>query len=655
MACEMRRFALSLIAITASMLALFASPVSAKVIYVKGDAVGTNTGTSWTNAYLLLQTARQAARSGDQIWVAAGTYYPTDDYGLGIGDRGKHFRLKNGVAIYGGFKGNERNRDKRDPALNVTTLSGDIGAEGDSADNCCHVFYHWDIGLNATAVLDGFTITGGTADGSFPHYWGGGMLNYRSSPTIANCTFSGNTASDGGGGIYNSNAEPTFTNCTFSENTATGAGGGMYNDNSVPTITNCTFGENTATGGGGGMYNGNSDPTITNCTFSGNSCIGDPSSQFGGGMRNDSSSAVVTNCVFSGNTANYGGGMFNVWSPSPTVTNCTFNGNSAAWGGGISNWTSSSADVTNCILWGDSAANGAEVYNNDGNPAFRYCDIDGSGGSAAWLAAFGTDGGGNIDADPLFVNAALANYRLQGASPCIDAADGGAAPSQDEEGNFRVDDPDIANTGSGVPDYADIGAYERQFMQVIFPSDSGVCVEVGKTVLVTWNSSLPKNVQLKVELVKGGAETWLLSSAAAKGQFKWTVGNWKSKTQLVYPDGADYRIRTSTADGNYGDESDEEFAIGRVTSLTVSGPANVASGADPVQYTCTAHYNFGDDRVVTDEARWSCNRAHKGFEIDKEGLLTAPSVSHDQPCTITATYGKGKSLISAELGITVTP
>ncbi len=48
----------------------------------------------------------------------------------------------------------------------------------------------------------------------------------------------------------------------------------MYNTNSSPTVSNCTFSGNTAAGSGGGMANyNNSGPTVTNCNFSGNEAV----------------------------------------------------------------------------------------------------------------------------------------------------------------------------------------------------------------------------------------------------------------------------------------------------------------------------------------------------------------------------------------------
>ena len=247
-------------------------------IYVNDTAVnGSNNGTSWTDAYLSFQSALNAATSGDQIWVAQGTYKPSSDYGLGIGNRGKHFRMINGVAIYGGFAGTESAVSERTDfghgGANETILSGDIGTPGTNSDNCYHVFYH-PPGITSTAIMDGFTITGGHADGGgLSHNNGGGMMNDGISyPTITNITFLSNYAESGGGGMYNTtSSNPTLTNVLFLSNSANQSGGGMYNDDSDPTLTNATFSLNTAVNNGGGLYNINASPTLNNCIVWGNS------------------------------------------------------------------------------------------------------------------------------------------------------------------------------------------------------------------------------------------------------------------------------------------------------------------------------------------------------------------------------------------------
>src|SRR5215475_1262798 len=89
----------------------------------------------WANgtAFTDLQSALAASGSGDEIWVAAATYKPD------ASDRTKSFALKDGVGIYGGFVGTETLRSQRNPAANVTILSGDIGTPGSAADNSYHV------------------------------------------------------------------------------------------------------------------------------------------------------------------------------------------------------------------------------------------------------------------------------------------------------------------------------------------------------------------------------------------------------------------------------------------------------------------------------------------------------------------------------------
>jgi len=99
------------------------------------------------------------AVSGEIIDVAQGTYYPT----TGI-DQTISFQLKDGVAIYGGFAGSDNLTASRDVTAYPTVLSGDIGLPNDIIDNSYHVVAA--DGVNATAILDGFTITDGNASGN---------------------------------------------------------------------------------------------------------------------------------------------------------------------------------------------------------------------------------------------------------------------------------------------------------------------------------------------------------------------------------------------------------------------------------------------------------------------------------------------------------
>ena len=411
-------------------------------IYVDADAVaGNNDGTTWADAFVDLQTAILSAQTCgvDTIWVAEGTYYPDQGVGKTNNDRSASFILQNNLAIYGGFSGTESALSQRDWVAHPTILSGDIDQDGTLSNNSYHVIFNDNNALDSTAILDGFTITAGNADGpSILVSSGGGMVNFSSSPHLINCIFRGNSADGAGGGIFNNASSPILTNCIFRDNMGAD-GGGMYNRSvSSPILINCRFQGNSADLAGGGIYNNFSTPILKKCIFQGNSA-----DNAGGGMYNGSTSPVITNCIFRSNfTDNEGGGLYNSGS-SPVITNCSFKGNSAGSdGGGLYNANFSTPTLTNCILW----ENGNEIVNeSSSNATVTFSIVE--GGYAA--------GTNILDVNPLFVDAANDDLRLLACSPAIDAGTAFGAPDTDLEGNPRID----ALPGPGL---VDIGAYEFQ-------------------------------------------------------------------------------------------------------------------------------------------------------------------------------------------------
>ncbi|MCP4248275.1 MAG: hypothetical protein GY778_14610 [bacterium] len=408
-------------------------------IYVDRSAIGGgDTGADWPNAYLELQSALDAATSGVEIWVAAGTYLPDYDVGTGLhtGDRAATFQLPDNVGVYGGFNGTEDQLDQRDPAANVTTLSGDLSDDDDPMefpagpsydDNSYHVVASG-VGTDDTAILDGFTITGGNADGAVhPDNSGGGMYNYAGSPTVANCTFSGNSGAYIGGAIFNDNgSDPTVTDCVFTQNYAH-FGAGIFNlTSSSPTIDRCTFTLNSTGGDAAGVANyAGCNATLTNCTFSDNSAV-----RFAGAVFNGENSAILTNCTFNNNSADYGGAIYN-GDATPALTNC--------------------------ILWGNTSATaGPQIYDDASTSGVSYTCIEGG-----WTGPGA--GPGIIEDNPEFVGGG--DLRHQSTSPCIDAGDN-AAPglsgvTTDLDGNPRMmDDPNTPDGGNGTPPIVDMGAYE---------------------------------------------------------------------------------------------------------------------------------------------------------------------------------------------------
>ncbi len=116
-------------------------------------------------------------------------------------------------------------------------------------------------------MLDGFTITGGNANGDKPNYWGGGIDN-GGTPTLSNLIITGNSAY-WGGGMWCLGEYPSITNITFINNTATGAGGGMFSGGKL-ILTNATFIGNTSALEGGGLATVGNVTTLINTTFIGN-------------------------------------------------------------------------------------------------------------------------------------------------------------------------------------------------------------------------------------------------------------------------------------------------------------------------------------------------------------------------------------------------
>jgi len=374
------------------------------ILYVKTAATGTGDGSSWANASADLQ-GMLAAPYVQEIWVAAGTYYPT-----ATTDQGIFFNLPSGVKLYGGFNGTESMLSERDVAANPTILSGNIGNPGVNNDNSDRVIV---VSNGAAGTrIDGFTISDANND-----YTNGAVNVGNSTLDIAFCTFLNNTAY-AGGGLGFSNSTVNIDHCLFHDNYGAAGGGAISSNDGTLIVTNTIFRNNNGGDSGGAFFSQSSpNASFTNCLFYRNSVnFFDGSAIFSGGT------IALSHCTVVGNTNRRALALLG----TGTAKNCIVWGNPAGGFGG------SAITVNNSIT------------QNNANT-----------------------GTGNVSQDPLFADAAdpdgadnIWGTSDDGLVPrkCSPAIDAAAAPyhATDLAGNSPQDAP-----GIGISP-ADMGAYEQQ-------------------------------------------------------------------------------------------------------------------------------------------------------------------------------------------------
>ncbi len=403
-------------------LCISAAVTAQTTIHVPGDQPG-------------IQQGIAAASGGDTVLVAPGTYVESIDF-LG----------KAITVVSSGGPG-------------VTTIRGRSGSTV--------VFQSLE---GNDSVLEGFRIEGGA-----PGVDRGVSAGFGASPTLRDCHLVGNTTTGSGGGaqfLWGGVVE----RCLFRGNSAAGDGGGLACSQQPTTITDCTFVDNVAGGDGGGLAL-STDCDVSDCVFEGNDATGD-----GGGMWTAIANFQfdVTGCSFRSNTASQGGGLFVERFDSGLIHGATdirdsvFLDNHATLHGGGA-WLSgtdtgvggSQLEMSRCSFGENTAGANGGALGLDASPGKATLDRltfagngAGSLGDAIWststLASFmdnsivwdhtgafagsgfnvrqsdvqggvvgANDAGGNIDADPLFLDAVNRAYGLLPGSPCIGAGAGG--------------------------------------------------------------------------------------------------------------------------------------------------------------------------------------------------------------------------------------
>lgn len=305
------------------------------------DTDGTDTPRTWEVApdgsgdVATIQAAVDTAEAGDVILLEDGTY-------TGDGNRDVDFKGKD---------------------LTVKSRSGDpatciIDCEGTPSVRRRGFFLH--SGETSASVIEGLTVTNGNGTP------GGGLRLDGASPTIRNCAFIQNEATDGGGISILSGSNPHVIGCEFRENSAANSGGGLNLNTATATFRNCIF-------------------------------IGNDGGVIGGGLRGHASSF--------------------------TLIECTMYGNSAAAGSGVAVRNGSHVTLERCIIsGGDGSAVNCSAFNQPSSATLTCCDLFGNQGGD-WVDCITDqfDNDGNISEDPLFCDGPGGDVRLNAGSPCLAA------------------------------------------------------------------------------------------------------------------------------------------------------------------------------------------------------------------------------------------
>jgi hypothetical protein len=357
--------------------------------------MGTGSGKSWENAFTHPSDAMAASAADDQIWVADGTYY-------GPGDRHDPVvAFKAGVALYGGFEGNETDLSQRDFSDRATFDGGDT-------------LHHVVTGAD-NALIHGIIVMSGRATNlsSGPETRGGGIYCLNAKMRISRCNISyseaymgagiyaegdtvvidsciinnnhthqGDMDEAGGGGISIITGRAEITGCSITSNTSGNNGGGLFLYNSSTDVSNSAISANNLAGlanQGGGIYVSNADALelrteFSDCTITQNSAV------WGGGIATELSNIDFRDCTFDDNNATTAGSALYLTYSSYLMEHCIVTNNGASALYATHQIGTIPPRVFNCLFTGNGNVDldGGAIYNNAGSPRIEFCTFAGN-------------------------------------------------------------------------------------------------------------------------------------------------------------------------------------------------------------------------------------------------------------------------------------
>lgn len=413
-------------------------------IYVNTNATGANNGLSWADAYTDLQDALTNAFANEDIWVAAGTYYPH------ASSRNTYFQLdKDNLKIYGGFDGTETQLSDRVFGSNETILSGDLNNND----------------INVSDFANNYANTSRNGDNSYHivNITANNILLDRLTISDAHNNLS---ATEQGGAIVKSFAvaDLTIKNCIIKNNVSRNACAGLiteFNLNNASLtpasliVENCQF-VNNMSRWGAGIYsyirnNTKVNITITNCLFDAN-LVDDLSASllgFSGSavwLRNVGNASSELNSILTGNTF-----VNNI----DLGTDQSLNNSSRAIVALSKNTTAvgiTSAQVANSVFWNNKTVGNAatrsitDLYKSPLNSLTVINSIDEANFNDNSISSKTN----TISSDPLFTDLVNGDYTLSALSPAIDTGNNSNVfGSLDLLGNQRIFNTNV-----------DMGAYE---------------------------------------------------------------------------------------------------------------------------------------------------------------------------------------------------